>query len=222
MIEKINEKRLRELAIKIGINDGHGWKSALQNKLLQKKPSIISTWIKRGVPKEFENILIKASIDVKIWREIIENINITDQTDQNEMLIPETKEYEKAPERPANHSTNSHQSAYHINAPAQPTFEDYIDHTSAVLQSPSIFSTALKSNIEAFYFGLRINKDLDAAHNLLRQHAQLFEAQNQTINNLKNKIDNLEAENKNLKNNNDNQEERIKAIEERLLAIKSA
>lgn len=141
---------------------------------------------------------------------------------QGEMLIPETREYEKATERPANHPTNSHLSAYNINAPAQPTFEDYMDHTDAVLRSPSIFSTALKSNIEAFYFGLRINKDLDAAHNLLREHAQLFQMQTQTINNLKNKINNLEAENKNLKNNNDNQEERIKAIEERLLAIKSA
>lgn len=138
---------------------------------------------------------------------------------QGEMLIPETKEYEKAPEHLANHPTNSHQSAYNINAPAQPTFDDYMEHTSDILQSPSIFSTALKSNIEAFYFGLRINKDLDAAHNLLRQHAQLLEAQNQTINNLNSKIDHLEVENKNLKNNNDNQEERIKAIEERLLAL---
>jgi len=49
----------------------------------------------------------------------------------------------------------------------------------------------LKSNIEAFYFGLRINKDLDAAHNLLRQHAQLLQAQNQTINNLNSKIGHL-------------------------------
>ena len=191
----------------------------MQNKLSQTRPSIISTWIKRGVPKEFENILAKASIDVEIWREIIENVNVSDLTEQTKKPIPETKEYEKAPERPANHPTNSHQSAYNINAPAQPTFDDYMEHTSDILQSPSIFSTALKSNIEAFYFGLRINKDLDAAHNLLRQHAQLLEAQNQTINNLNSKIDHLEVENKNLKNNNDNQEERIKAIEERLLAL---
>jgi len=219
MVEIINEKRLRSLAKKIGITDGHGWKSALQQKLSQKRPSVISTWIKRGVPKEFENILAKASVDVEIWREIIENVSVSDEAGQNKKPIPETKEYEKAPEHLANHPTNSHQSVHNINAPAQPSFEDYIDHTTAVLQSPSIFSTALKSNIEAFYFGLRINKDLDAAHNLLRQHAQLLQAQNQTINNLNSKIDHLEAENKNLKNNNDNQEARIKAIEERLLAL---
>jgi DNA repair exonuclease SbcCD ATPase subunit len=126
---------------------------------------------------------------------------------------------ENTSEAISNHSTKNVQSSYNPNTPAQPTFNDYIDHTSAILQSPSVFSTALKSNIEAFYFGLKINQDLDAAHNLLRQHAQLFQAQNQTINNLKNKIDNLEVENKNLKDNNDNQEERIKAIEERLLAL---
>lgn len=148
-------------------------------------------------------------------------------TGQGEMMINKTdgRHSEQSSETPSNHPTNSNHADYHANSPAQPSFEDYMDHTSDILQSPSIFSTALKSNIEAFYFGLRINKDLDAAHNQLRQHAQLLQAQNQTINNLNSKIDNLEAENKNLKNNNDNQEERIKAIEERLLslnALKSA
>lgn len=86
MCKIINEKRLRALAIKIGINDGHGWKSALQKKLLQKKPSIISTWIGRGVPKEFENILAMASIDVKIWREIIENVNNSIKTGEGSLI----------------------------------------------------------------------------------------------------------------------------------------
>ncbi|MEN6375569.1 MAG: hypothetical protein ABFD75_12445 [Smithella sp.] len=225
MIENINEKCLRTLAKKIGINDSHGWKSALQKRLMQKKPSIISTWIKRGMPKEFENILAMASIDIKIWHEIIENVNNVGKTGQDEMLVDKEageKYKENLSEAISNHSTKKIQSTYHINTPAQPSFNDYIDHTYAILQSSSVFSTALKSNIEAFYFGLKINQDLDAAHNLLRQHAKLFQAQNQTIDNLKSKIDNLEKENKNLKNNNDNQEARIKAIEERLLAIKSA
>jgi hypothetical protein len=76
VIRNINQICLENLSIKIGIPIRHGWKSALSERLHQKKQSVISLWIRRGVPKDFEAIIKSAGIHPIIWREIIENVDI--------------------------------------------------------------------------------------------------------------------------------------------------
>lgn len=71
-----------------------------------------------------------------------------------------------------------------------------IQKTAAILESATVFSQALQSNIEAFHLGTEINKDLQAARKLLDQHAKIIEDQNER----------LKA-----------QEARLKEIEEKLL-----
>ena len=65
--------QMRSLAEALGIPITHGWKTRLAGKLHQKKLSVLSTWIKRGVPREFENILEDANVNVDIWKRIIEH-----------------------------------------------------------------------------------------------------------------------------------------------------
>jgi len=74
MIENITEKRLKNLAIKINIPARRGWKNALAGRFNHKKQNVISTWIKRGVPEDFQALLADAHIDPALWDEIIVNI----------------------------------------------------------------------------------------------------------------------------------------------------
>jgi hypothetical protein len=72
--KKLTEKYLMVLANKIGYAGkpgSRGWKTFLQKKLGQSNPSTISTWITRGVPRDFETQLINADINPKNWQEII-------------------------------------------------------------------------------------------------------------------------------------------------------
>ena len=87
MTVNITEKNLSKLAKNLGIPLTHGWKTILQRKLLQKKPSILSTWIKRGLPNNFDNILIEADIDPKIWDNILKSNDI-EITASKELRIP--------------------------------------------------------------------------------------------------------------------------------------
>lgn len=93
------EKNLAKLAKRIGIPLEHGWKTKLQRRLNQKKPEILSTWIRRGIPKNFVNILSEAGIDPRIWEKIeesstaievtaTENINMADVPKLNETTRP--------------------------------------------------------------------------------------------------------------------------------------
>lgn len=74
MAKNINELKLEMLAKQLGIPIKQGWKVSLQKLLHQKKPSILSTWIKRGVPNNFDNILTSVGISPKTWEKICENI----------------------------------------------------------------------------------------------------------------------------------------------------
>lgn len=80
---------------------------------------------------------------------------------------------------------------------------DLISQTAAILESDTVFKDALKSNIVAFYFGMNLSKDLNAAKGLLRQHEALLKQQKQTIDNQADKLS--------------EQEERLKAVEAKLL-----
>ena len=99
MAKNITEKNLAALAKIIGRPLDHGWKTKLQLRLNQTKPSILSTWIKRGMPSNFDNILIEAGIDPRIWENIeasstvievtaTENINMADVAKLNETTRP--------------------------------------------------------------------------------------------------------------------------------------
>ena len=80
MAKNITEKNLAVLAKIIGIPLDHGWKTKLQLRLKQKKPSILSTWIKRGLPSNFDNILVEAGIDPKVWENIEESGAVVEAT----------------------------------------------------------------------------------------------------------------------------------------------
>lgn len=69
------------------------------------------------------------------------------------------------------------QSSYNQNTSA-PDIEILLAKTKAVIHSPSIFSTALKSNIEAFHTAIRFEGEIDNA--------------NRKINDLENKMKSIE------------------------------
>jgi hypothetical protein len=69
-----NKICLEKLAEGIGIPVVHGWKKELSERLNQKRQTIISTWITRGVPEEFDRILRTAGIDPAIWSNILVNV----------------------------------------------------------------------------------------------------------------------------------------------------
>ena len=73
-------------ARKLGIPIRHGWKAALKIRLGLKRQSIISTWLKRGVPKDFGNILKEAGIDPSIWGIVVRTL------DEAPHQVPKIKE----------------------------------------------------------------------------------------------------------------------------------
>jgi hypothetical protein len=180
MIDNINENLFKELARQLNIPVKHGWKTALKKRLLQKKPSIISTWIRRGAPKKFEDILLAAKIDINIWRKITENINISDT---GPTIADISAPY------PQNVKIS----------------DPLIQKTVDILESPTVFKTALKSNIEAFHFGITIYKDLQSAQAQLHKHDETLNMQAQTIKDLITKME--------------EKDEQIKTIQDKLLVI---
>ncbi len=181
MTKIINEKRLKALAEKIGIKIQHGWKSALQKQLLQKKLSIISTWIDRGVPKEFEEILIRASIDAKIWREIVENVCNSDKANQEKVLLT------------SSNNVSEEDTSYKKTPPNVPSRspDDLLSQAARVLRSKSSFQEALDSNIRSFHEAVVLREDLDVARAELKQCKETLKEQKNQISMQNEKIENL-------------------------------
>jgi len=187
MIDNIKEKPLKELASQLNIPVVHGWKTALNKRLLQKKPSIISTWISRGTPKKFEDILVAANIDIDIWRKIIENINISDTIKHDK-----TKTYPVPNESLNNLPTSEQQPQY-------PDPESPLQMAVKILHSDSEYKRALDSNIIAFHAAIKMNDKLEKTNIQLAEcqailkEQQIFITQmkadhEQEVADLKNKI----------------------------------
>lgn len=82
---------------------------------------------------------------------------------------------------------------------------DLLTQTAAILESPTVFSPALKNNIEAFHFGIKLVDDI-------HEHTQLIQQQADTI---KNQASKIQEQSEKIKE----QDQRLKAIEERLPAV---
>lgn len=88
-----------------------------------KKQDILSTWIKRGVPKNFDYILDEAGIDPKIWENIKESGEDVEVTALENIGASDTAKLNTS----------------------------IIGMADIVLHSNTIYGEALKKNIEAFY-----------------------------------------------------------------------
>ncbi len=60
--------------------------------------------------------------------------------------------------------------------------------TAAIIGTPSIFATALKSNIEAFHSGIRLQQELAAARAMLTIHDEQIKSQRDRMNTLEDLI----------------------------------
>jgi len=65
---------------------------------------------------------------------------------------------------------------------------DYLTMTAAIIGTPSIFATALKSNIEAFHSGIRLQQELAAARAMLTIHDEQIKSQRDRMNTLEDLI----------------------------------
>jgi biotin operon repressor len=98
----------------------------------------------------------------------------------------------------AGHGTGTHigeqQPPYHQNvaqhAPDMTPFpsilpttrtQDLLSKTAAIIESRTLFSDALKSNIEAFSVGLTLERDLAASRAMLNSHTTTIEQQGKMI-----------------------------------------
>ena len=72
--------------------------------------------------------------------------------------------------------------------PSGYTSEDYYKMTAAIIGTPSIFATALKSNIEAFHSGIRLQQELAAARAMLTIHDEQIKSQRERMNTLEDLI----------------------------------
>lgn len=66
--------------------------------------------------------------------------------------------------------------------------DDYLTMTAAIIGTPSIFATALKSNIEAFHSGIRLQQELAAARAMLTIHDDQLKTQRERLNTLEDLI----------------------------------
>lgn len=66
--------------------------------------------------------------------------------------------------------------------------DDYLTMTAAIIGTPSIFATALKSNIEAFHSGIRLQQELAAARAMLTIHDEQLKSQRERMNTLEDLI----------------------------------
>lgn len=70
--------------------------------------------------------------------------------------------------------------------------QDLLSKTAAIIESRSLFSDALKSNIEAFHVGLSLQQDLAASRAMLNQHTTLIEKQSKIIEDQESRMNTVE------------------------------
>ena len=77
----------------------------------------------------------------------------------------------------------SYSPAQNINSPSTGNNqEDHLTMTAAIIGTQSIFSTALKSNIEAFHAGIRLQQELAAARAMLSVQGEQIKTQRERMN----------------------------------------
>jgi len=76
--------------------------------------------------------------------------------------------------------------------PTDPPPDSYLSMTAAVLNTNSIFSSALRSNIEAFHSSIKLQQDLAAARAMLNIHDSKIKAQTERLNTLEDLIKRME------------------------------
>lgn len=69
---------------------------------------------------------------------------------------------------------------------AQFNLQSMLSKTAAVIESGTIFSSALRSNIDAFHFGLSLQRDLASALTILSQHTNMLQEQQEKLNQMNN------------------------------------
>lgn len=83
----------------------------------------------------------------------------------------------------------SYAPAQNVNSPSTGNNQDnYLTMTAAIIGTPSIFATALKSNIEAFHSGIRLQQELAAARAMLTIHDEQIKTQRDRMNTLEDLI----------------------------------
>ncbi len=83
----------------------------------------------------------------------------------------------------------SYAPAQNVNSPSTGNNQDdYLTMTAAIIGTPSIFATALKSNIEAFHSGIRLQQELAAARAMLTIHDEQIKSQRERMNTLEDLI----------------------------------
>lgn len=83
----------------------------------------------------------------------------------------------------------SYAPAQSVNSPSNGKIQDdYLTMTAAIIGTPSIFATALKSNIEAFHSGIRLQQELAAARAMLTIHDEQLKSQRERMNTLEDLI----------------------------------
>jgi hypothetical protein len=83
----------------------------------------------------------------------------------------------------------SYAPAQNVNSPSTGNNQDdYLTMTAAIIGTQSIFSTALKSNIEAFHSGIRLQQELAAARAMLTIHDEQLKSQRERMNTLEDLI----------------------------------
>lgn len=87
----------------------------------------------------------------------------------------------------------SYAPAQNVNSPSTGNNQDnYLTMTAAIIGTPSIFATALKSNIEAFHSGIRLQQELAAARAMLTIHDEQIKTQRDRMNTLEDLIRQME------------------------------
>ena len=87
----------------------------------------------------------------------------------------------------------SYAPAQNVNSPSTGNNQDnYLTMTAAIIGTPSIFATALKSNIEAFHSGIRLQQELAAARAMLTIHDEQIKSQRDRMNTLEDLIRQME------------------------------
>lgn len=90
---------------------------------------------------------------------------------------------------PTNTPVNESPAAYRETPPStKDPSNNYLTMTAAIIGNQSIFSTALKSNIEAFYSGIKLQQELSAARAMLTIHDEQLKSQRERMNTLEDLI----------------------------------
>lgn len=73
-------------------------------------------------------------------------------------------------------------------SPQSIELSDYLSKTSDVLKHPSIYSTALRSNIEAFHDAITTREELNNLRVKVDQHEQRFKEQDELLKELRDRL----------------------------------